>query len=86
MSKIVDQIISGVVKGAMAEILKKTGARTTKRTRRKTRSSKSLGDGIVGSILKAALGGKKTKPVRAPAKKQVSRRKTAASRSKKRLG
>jgi hypothetical protein len=80
LSKIVDQLISGVIKGAMSEILKKTGVRQTRRTKRRAKASTSLGGGIVGSILKAALGEKKTRV----AKKQVSKRRTAAARSRQR--
>ncbi|NTZ90963.1 hypothetical protein [Agrobacterium tumefaciens] len=80
MSGIVDQLLNGVVKGALSEILTKTGIRKTRRTRR-TKNTGSLAGGIVGSVLEAALGGAtKSKP----AKKQVSKRRTAAARSRQR--
>ena len=85
MAKIVDQIIGDVVKGAMAEILSKTGLRKTRRARGKAKAASSRGGDIVGSILKAALGSKTTrKPKRTAAKKQVSKRRTSASRSRQR--
>lgn len=85
MSKIVEDIIGSVVKGAMSEILSKTGVRKTRRTRGKAKAGTSLGGGVVGSILEAALGGKPAKKTRrAPAKKQVSKRRTAAARSRQR--
>ncbi|CAN7448245.1 hypothetical protein HW571_21035 [Agrobacterium genomosp. 3] len=80
MSGIVDQVLNGVVKGALSEILTKTGIRKTRRTRR-TKSTGSLAGGIVGSVLKAALNAA-VKP--RPAKKQVSKRRTAAARSRQR--
>jgi len=78
LSGIVDQVLNGVVKGALSEILTKTGIRKTRRTRR-TKSTGSLAGGIVGSVLKAALNAA-VKP--RPAKKQVSKRRTAAARSR----
>lgn len=85
MSKIVDQFISGVVKGAMSEILKKTGVRQTRRTKRRAKASTSVAGGILGGILEAALGKKTTRTTKArPAKKQVSKRRTAAARSRQR--
>lgn len=84
MSKIVEQIIGDVVKGAMSEILTKTGLRKTRRTRRKAKAGTSLGGGILGDVLDAALGKPARKAKRTPAKKQVSKRRTAASRSKQR--
>lgn len=76
MSGIVDQLLNGVVKGALSEILTKTGIRKTRRARR----TKSTG-GIVGSVFEAALNAA-VKPK--PAKKQVSKRRTAAARSRQR--
>ncbi len=85
MSKIVDQIIGSVVKGAMSEILSKTGVRRTRRARGKAKAGTSLGGGILGGILEAAIGGKPArKQKRTPAKRQVSKRRTAAARSKQR--
>ncbi|MEJ1174209.1 hypothetical protein WA845_08180 [Agrobacterium sp. CMT1] len=80
MSGIVDQLLNGVVKGALAEVLTKTGIRKTRRARR-TKSTGSLAGGIVGSVLKAAINAA-VKPK--PAKKQVSKRRTAAARSRQR--
>lgn len=68
MSGIVDQLINGVVKGALSEVLTKTGIRKTRRARR-TKSTGSLAGGIVGSVLEAAIKAA-VKPK--PAKKQVS--------------
>ena len=85
MSKIVDQLISGVVKGAMSEILNKTGVIQTRRTKRRAEASTSVAGGILGGILEAALGKKTTRTTKArPAKKQVSKRRTAAARSRQR--
>lgn len=69
MSGIVDQLLNGVVKGALAEVLTKTGIRKTRRARR-TKSAGSLAGGIVGSVLEAAINAA-VKPK--PAKKQVSK-------------
>ncbi|AAK87620.1 MULTISPECIES: hypothetical protein [Agrobacterium] len=80
MSGIVDQLLNGVVKGALAEVLTKTGIRKTRRARR-TKNTGSLTGGIVGSVLEAALNAA-VKPK--PARKQVSKRRTAASRSRQR--
>lgn len=85
MSKIVDQLISGVFKGAMSEILKKTGVGQTRRTKRRAKANASLAGGIVGGILEAALGKTTTRTTKArPAKKQVSKRRTVAARSRQR--
>lgn len=80
MSGIVDQLLNGIVKSALSEILTKTGIRKTRRTRR-TKTSGSLAGGIVGSVLEAAINAA-VKPK--PAKKQVSKRRTAAARSRQR--
>ena len=85
MTGIVDTLISGIVRSAMSEILRKTSGRstTTKRTRRKARSSTSLATPSTRSRSK-----KKPGPVAgtsgrgAGAKKQVSKRRTNAARSK----
>jgi len=72
MTGMIDDLVSGVLKGVMAEILKKSHGKTsTKRVKRKTRSA------TTGRFVK------KTKPraAKKPAAKQVSRRRTAASRS-----
>lgn len=67
------------------EVLKKTGVRktaTTRRTRRKTTTRKTDSGGILGDIIEAALK-PASKTVKRP-RKQVSRRRTAASRSNQR--
>ncbi len=81
MSKIVDDIIGSVVKGAMAEILNKTGLRKTRRSRGKAKAGTALKGGVLGTILDAALGQAKK---RSAAKKQVSKRRNAAARSRQR--
>ena len=73
MSGIVDQVLNGVVKGALSEILTKTGIRKTRRARR-TKSTGSLAGGIVGSVLEAAINAA-IKPK--PAKSRL-RQRTAA--------
>ncbi|WP_349434534.1 hypothetical protein [Pararhizobium sp. A13] len=72
MAGLMNELVSGVVASVLKEILKKTGGRTaTKRQKRQARSA------TTGRFKKAtATRGAK------PAKKQVSRRRTAASRSK----
>lgn len=71
MAGLLNELVNGVVDSVLKEILKKTGGRTaTKRQKRQTRSA------TTGRFKKAAS----TKA--RPAKKQVSRRRTAASRSK----
>ena len=93
MSGVMDTLISGIVKSAMSEILKKTGvkATTTKRTRRKTRSTTSLTPTASRSRSRkkagpvsgtSGRGSRATGTVRAPAKKQVSKRRTNSARSK----
>lgn len=76
MADLIKELVSGVVDSALKEILKKTGVKrtSTKRTKRRARTTASAGGGILGHILEAAI--------RKPAKKQVSRRRTAAARSK----
>lgn len=91
MSGVMDTLISGIVKSAMNEILKKTGVKpstTSKRTKRKTRSTSST------STTSSRSGKRKAGPVSgssgrgsrsttsAPAKKQVSKRRTNIGRSK----
>lgn len=72
MANLVNELVSGVVKSVLDEILKKaTGRTATKRQKRQTRSS------TTGRFKKAAA----SKVVKA-AKKQVSKRRTSASRSK----
>ena len=92
MSGVMDTFISGIVKSAMSEILKKTGvkSRTTKRTRRKTRSASSPSTTTSRSRKRKAgpvsgtsgRGSRSTATLRTPAKKQVSKRRTNTARSK----
>ena len=85
MAGLLDQIVSGVVDAALKEVLKKTGVRkaTTKRTRRKTTTSKKASGGLLGDIIEAVLKPEKKTVAKRP-RKQVSRRRTAASRSRQR--
>ncbi len=84
MADLFKELVSGVVDAALKEVLRKTGVRKspTRRTRRKATTRKKASGGILGDLLEAALKPKK-KPVRRP-RKQVSRRKTTASRSRQR--
>lgn len=90
MAGVMDTLISGIVKSAMSEILKKTGVKpstTTKRTKRKTRStssSPSTTSTRTGKRKPTASGGGSSAAGagRAPARKQVSKRRTNAARSK----
>lgn len=77
MASLIEKLVSGVVKSAVSEILKKTGTATTKRTKRRTRKKETVAGGILESVIDAALGKK-------PVRKQKSRRRTAAARSKQR--
>lgn len=92
MPGVMDTLISGIVKSAMNEILKKSGvkATTTKRTKRKTRSTsapsttasrtkKRKAGPLSGS---SGRGSRAAGTVRPPAKKQVSKRRTNTARSK----
>lgn len=92
MAGVMDTLISGIVKSAMNEILKKTGvkATTTKRAKRKTRNTstpsttssrtrKRKAGPIAGS---SGRGSRSTGTVGAPPKKQVSKRRTSTARSK----
>jgi hypothetical protein len=93
MSGVMDTLISGIVKSAMSEILKKTGVKstTTKRTKRRARSTTSLTPTFSRSRSRkkagpvsgtSGRGSGATGTVRSPAKKQVSKRRTNAARSK----
>lgn len=91
MSGIMDTLISGIVKSAMAEILKKTGvkASTTKRTKRKTRAAApSTTTRKTASAKRKSTSAKPSSGAGAfgtgskPAKKQVSKRRTSTARSK----
>ncbi|APO74973.1 hypothetical protein AM571_CH02164 [Rhizobium etli 8C-3] len=73
MADIMKELVSGVVETVLREILKKTAVRnTTKRKKRKTRSS------TTGRFTRTASAAIK------PARKQVSKRRTATSRSRQR--
>ncbi|MBK5568760.1 hypothetical protein [Ensifer sp. SSB1] len=74
MADLIKELVSGVVDSALREILKKTGVKRTSTKRTKRRARTTSGGGILGDILEAAIS--------KPAKKQVSRRRTAAARSK----
>jgi hypothetical protein len=89
MAGVMDTLISGIVKSAMSEILKKTTGRSTatKRTKRKTRttpkpstttSSRSRSKRAGPTSGSSGRGGKAI----GVAKKQVSKRRTVAARSK----
>ena len=84
MADLIKELVSGVVDAALKEVLKKTGVRKspTKHTQRKTTTRKKASGGLLADIVEAALG-KEKKPARKP-RKQVSRRRTAASRSRQR--
>ena len=85
MSGVMDTLISGIVKSAMNEILKKSGAKATatKRTKRKTRSTSSPSPTSRSKTRKAGpVSGASGRGARAPAKKQVSKRRTNSARSK----
>ena len=84
MADLLKELVSGVVDAALKEVLKKTGVRKspTKRARRKTTTRKKSTGGILGDIIEAALK-PATKTAKRP-RKQVSRRRTAASRSRQR--
>ncbi|NVD38644.1 hypothetical protein HT585_07260 [Ensifer sp. HO-A22] len=74
MADLIKELVSGVVDSALKEILKKTGVKRTATKRTKRRTRKAATGGILGDILEAAIG--------KPAKKQVSRPRTASARSK----
>lgn len=84
MAGLLNELVSGVVDAALKEVLKKTGVRktTAKRTRRRTTTRKKASGGILGDIIEAAL--KPEKKVAKRPRKQVSRRRTAAGRSRQR--
>ena len=92
MSGVMDTLISGIVKSAMNEILKKTGVKTTttKRTKRKTRSASSPSTSSTRSKKRktgpisgsSGRGSRASTTARTPAKKQVSKRRTNLARSK----
>ncbi len=72
MASLITDLVSGIVETALKEILKKTGA-TPKRKKRQARSA------TTGKFVRKV----KTATAK-PARKQVSRRRTAAGRSKQR--
>ena len=92
MSGVMDTLISGIVKSAMNEILKKSGIKstTTKRTKRKTKTTAATA--TTSSHTKArkagpvagsgGRGSRATETPSATAKKQVSKRRTSSARSK----
>jgi hypothetical protein len=91
MSGVVDTLISGIVKSAMSEILKKTGVKrstTAKRTKRRTKTAATPSSSRSKTRKAGPVSGSSGRGSRAsaatgrPAKKQVSRRKTNAARSR----
>lgn len=72
MAGLMKMLFAGVVDGVLKEILKKSGTSTTKRTRRQARTPTGVVTGLVKDAIIKAM---------AP-KKQVSRKRTAAARSK----
>lgn len=92
MSGMMDTLISGIVKSAMGEILRKTGIKSpsTKRTKRKTRTTTTAATTASRARKRKAgptsgVGGRGAKAAGAattPAKKQVSKRRTSTARSK----
>jgi hypothetical protein len=87
MSGFFGQLVGGVVDGALKEILRKTGAGAGKRKTRRTRAAASA-DKPRGQVASPSISGSVAKALaRALAKslapkKQVSRRRTAAARSR----
>lgn len=94
MSGVMDTLISGIVKSAMSELLKKSGIKptsTTKRTKRKAKStaspkttsaSRTKGKKAGPTAGSSGRGSRATGTVSSPAKKQVSKRRTNSARSK----
>lgn len=92
MAGMMDTLISGIVKSAMGEILKKTGikAPTTKRTKRKTKAATSESTSTSRAKKRKAgptsgtggRGARATGTMKAAPKKQVSKRRTSTARSK----
>jgi hypothetical protein len=92
MSNVMDAVISGIVKSAVSEILKKSGLKpsATKRAKRKTRSSTSSTSSqktrrvVEKSGSSAGSAGRNARDdgARTVAKKQISKRRTSAARSK----
>jgi hypothetical protein len=86
MAGVIDTLISGIVKSAMDEILKKTGLKpaATKRTKRKTKTpakpTTSAAKRKAGSVSGSSGSGARS----TTAKKQVSKRRTSTARSKQR--
>ncbi|KQS79158.1 hypothetical protein ASG25_11340 [Rhizobium sp. Leaf384] len=76
MAGLIKLLMAGVVDGVLKEILKKSGTGPTKRAKRQARTP----TGMVTDLVKEAI-------VKAVApKKQVSRKRTAAARSKQKRG
>ncbi|KQR68748.1 hypothetical protein [Rhizobium sp. Leaf341] len=76
MAGLIKLLMAGVVDGVLKEILKKSGTGRTKRGKRQARTP----TGVVTDLVKDAI-------VKAVApKKQVSRKRTAAARSKHKRG
>jgi len=75
MAGLINELVTGIVESAMNELLKKSHGRTT--TKRKRRQNRSAASGRFVKTLSRTRAAK-------PARKQVSRRRTTASRSKQR--
>jgi hypothetical protein len=78
MSDLVRQIVTGVVESVIKELLGKShGKTTTKRKRRQAQTAEGR-SATSGRFVKKATRARAAKP----AKKQISKRRTTASRSK----
>jgi hypothetical protein len=78
MSDLVKQIVSGVIDSVVKELLGKShGKTTTKRKRRQAKTAEGR-SATTGRFVKKTTRSRVAKP----AKKQVSKRRTTASRSK----
>lgn len=83
MADLMKELVTGVVEKVVKELLTKAGVTTTtKRKRRKTRAAAGA-DGEPARSARTGRFVKKKAPAKRP-RKQVSRRRTAASRSKQR--
>jgi hypothetical protein len=78
MADLMKELVDGVVKSVVSEILKKTGLTGTTRRKKRTTTKRKT---ATRSTLSRTSGTRK-KTTRSPAKKQVSRRRTVKARSK----
>lgn len=80
MNDLVKQIVSGVIDSVVKELLGKSHGRTaSKRKKRQTKTTESR-SATTGRFVKKTVASRTAKP----AKKQVSKRRTATSRSSQR--